>query len=880
MRRRHRVGLMVLVLLVPFLVIVMAAWVWLAVSESLEANGIEQLEWSGMDLTLTSLAFERFSLVHRAPRSQTKVAAETLSLTIGWQWTGPGVETLDISRLEVDGVQRSQGSDDETDQSTEGEPAHESALPDLDLAGDKPGWLPRRITIRQFDAELPCVAGRCRLHGSASALFGPLVLPATAQIRLRHEGQMLSLETEAGRGSDTGYTAQATLAINDSEHARLVTSWRTSTGHEVPGEGHWQGELTVSRLPQTDWMLTWLGQWLPMPPLNPPPAPEYASINLDWSLVAPLDEPMLAELSGSLSLNASLPQPWPLPGIGHVQGRIQLEALADQGRWSPQTAEANLKLTNLAGWITEIPLPLRPEALNIELNPGDPALFPPKASLLPLQLKLTGRGRSQMELTTGLGVETGRPWRAMFRNLSAKASMPDLKVGSWTLRNPEARFNGQGEADSEKLKLRFGQGSRLKVPHIDGPDAANALWVDGVEAMLDSLELQLVYGAAESDSGLSFKGPLTLDARRFRHPAFATQSWSFSGNMAGNGQSALLEGTLASDAGLPASLELNYGPDSELIMRSRVEVSGEAGSEALGRTLANWPEELVFSQGRLEAVLQLRLVEEGKPEADGQLGLHRLAGLYDRTAWSGLDGTLDLEFGDDRLTLGTEGLTLAQVNPGVALGPVTLSASYQAETDQWEAGQLRVQQATAALLGGRASAIPGKFDLASWPLAVDIELDRIDLGELLSVYPAEGLSGTGRLTGLLPLLVGPDGIRVQGGKVMATAPGGVLKLPAERLQAMARGNQAMGLVADALANFHYSVLNTTIDYKKDGKLTLGLHLKGQNPDVRDGHPLVFNINVEEDIPALLTSLQLSGRVNEAVTEKVRELIRKRESDAD
>lgn len=57
---------MVLVLVVPFLVIVMAAWVWLAVTETLKANGIEQLEWS----------------------SRVKVAADTMSLSIGWQWTG------------------------------------------------------------------------------------------------------------------------------------------------------------------------------------------------------------------------------------------------------------------------------------------------------------------------------------------------------------------------------------------------------------------------------------------------------------------------------------------------------------------------------------------------------------------------------------------------------------------------------------------------------------------------------------------------------------------------------------------------------------------------------------------------------------------------
>ena len=57
-------------------------------------------------------------------------------------------------------------------------------------------------------------------------------------------------------------------------------------------------------------------------------------------------------------------------------------------------------------------------------------------------------------------------------------------------------------------------------------------------------------------------------------------------------------------------------------------------------------------------------------------------------------------------------------------------------------------------------------------------------------------------------------------------------------------------------------------------MALGLRLEGENPDLRGRQPVVLNINLEEDIPALLTSLQLSGRVNEAVTERVRERLQK------
>jgi hypothetical protein len=40
--------------------------------------------------------------------------------------------------------------------------------------------------------------------------------------------------------------------------------------------------------------------------------------------------------------------------------------------------------------------------------------------------------------------------------------------------------------------------------------------------------------------------------------------------------------------------------------------------------------------------------------------------------------------------------------------------------------------------------------------------------------------------------------------------------------------------------------------------------------------VVLNITIEENIPALLTSLQLSGRVTDAVAERVEKLLEKRE----
>lgn len=227
------------------------------------------------------------------------------------------------------------------------------------------------------------------------------------------------------------------------------------------------------------------------------------------------------------------------------------------------------------------------------------------------------------------------------------------------------------------------------------------------------------------------------------------------------------------------------------------------------------------------------------------------------------------------LELRAPNLQLQQLNPGIPIGPISVGGRYSAPVAQIQSGALELEQATASFLGGDIGVEPTVWSLANTPVRVVLDVRKVELSQLMAVYPAEGLAGSGLLSGQVPVLIGPGGVRVDRGQLAAAEPGGTLILPVERIRAFAQGNAAMKLVAEALENFHYSVLNSTINYGQDGTLVLGLHMEGRNPDVQNGQPIELNINLEEDIPALLTSLQLSGRVSDAVTERVRELVRKK-----
>ena len=130
------------------------------------------------------------------------------------------------------------------------------------------------------------------------------------------------------------------------------------------------------------------------------------------------------------------------------------------------------------------------------------------------------------------------------------------------------------------------------------------------------------------------------------------------------------------------------------------------------------------------------------------------------------------------------------------------------------------------------------------------------------------------LDGRLPLHWNGQALRIDQGEVAARPPGGMLRFHSPKIIALAQANPAMKLVADALEDFRYELLSSAVSYDEAGKLMLNLRLNGRNPDLERGRPFNFNINLEEDIPALLTSLQLSGRVSETIQRRVQERLQR------
>ncbi|MBV2134835.1 YdbH domain-containing protein [Pseudomonas sp. MAP12] len=474
-----------------------------------------------------------------------------------------------------------------------------------------------------------------------------------------------------------------------------------------------------------------------------------------------------------------------------------------------------------------------------------------------------------LQLPASWQPQDGLPPQIQLDHARLQARLPRLQADDLELRQPSADLRLSGRWQAPELLLSFAPDSQISVQRLDS--AAAGLRLDDLRA--DLAGLQLTHAAA---GPLQLAGPLALHTARLQQAQLQAQRWDWQGRLAASTADIRLAGTLRNAAGLAVDLHMQHPASGALQVGYTLAELALASGNPLAKTLVDWPALLELASGRLQGHGTLQLAAgSSAPSADLVLQLLQVGGIYDRSELKGLDARLTAQLRGQRLELQLPELRLASLNPGVPLGPLQLRADYQAELAQPLAGRLQLWQADSGLFGGQLRTLPTRLDLARRPLALTVQVNGLELAELLKVYPAEGLSGSGTLDGQLPLRIERDGVHIDRGQLQARAPGGVLQLRSERIRAFGRDNPALQLATTALEDFRYDRLESQVDYAAQGTLRLALRLQGRNPALEGGRPVNFTINLEENVPALLTSLQLSGRVNDAIQRRVQQRLQPR-----
>ena len=845
-----------------------AGYGWLQWQRVQQEQGIVRLDWQGLELGGDGLRLQRLELEqHTAAGRHLRLQAEGLDLAWRLHFAAPPeLPALQVQRLQVDW----QGA-----AATAAEPA--SALADLEQLQPLLAWLPRRIHVEQFVANLPCARGQCPLQGALELGHGgATLLPVAFDLQLQRQQQHIRLHGELqGRREELVLQLDAELDGQPQLQLRSQLS-ANAAGHL------WQGRLELPTLPETDGLREWLGEWLSLPEQPLPELPRDLQARADWQLQlagSALGSDALAGASGPLRVDLQLPQPWLLAGVGQLQGELHLDLLGRDGHWQARQLQADLQLSQAQGdWLQSLPAELRPQAVHLQLQPLAAAVeessgAAPADTPLAMQLALSASGPLNLELGGELQVWLRPDWAVQLQRGRLQARAARLRQAPFDARSLQADLRLDARLDAHQLSAQLLAGSQLRLARLD---------LSGAELQLEQLRsdpagLQLQVALEDASSGSSrMHGPLTLQVGHLQQPQLSPQGWRWQGRLDATAQATRLDGKLGNDAGLALDLQLQRPASGAVNLQGKLSEIALATGNPLAKTLRDWPALLELSGGRLQGNGTLQLAAgSSTPSADLQLQLQQVGGIYDRSELSGLDARLTAQLRGQRLELQLPELRLASLDPGVPLGPLQLRADYQAELAQPLAGRLQLWQADSGLLGGQLHIAPARLDLAQRPLQLPVQVRGLELAKLLEVYPAEGLSGTGTLDGLLPLRIDRNGLSIDNGQLQARPPGGVLQFHSERIRAFGESNPALQLATLALEDFHYDQLHSQVSYDPQGKLLLALQLHGRNPALEGGRPVNFTINLEEDVPSLLTSLQLSGRVNEAIQRRVQQRLQPR-----
>ncbi len=172
---------------------------------------------------------------------------------------------------------------------------------------------------------------------------------------------------------------------------------------------------------------------------------------------------------------------------------------------------------------------------------------------------------------------------------------------------------------------------------------------------------------------------------------------------------------------------------------------------------------------------------------------------------------------------------------------------------------------SAGLLDGSIAIDRVDYDLRKKHAATTVQLDGIALQKLLDLQGTKKITATGSVRGRLPVVLDGETFSIPNGGMNAEKTGLIVyaTTPEEREAA----NAGMRLTYEALGNFLYSELLSSITMAPDGQSHITLQLKGYNPEFQNGRPVNLNLQIEQNLTDLFRSLSISSGIEKAITEK-------------
>ncbi|MGD8925580.1 MAG: YdbH domain-containing protein [Thioalkalispiraceae bacterium] len=289
-------------------------------------------------------------------------------------------------------------------------------------------------------------------------------------------------------------------------------------------------------------------------------------------------------------------------------------------------------------------------------------------------------------------------------------------------------------------------------------------------------------------------------------------------------------------------------------------------SQVLSQLVKDWPYPFDVNDGTISALGHFRW--QNDISLQSVIKIKNLAGNYKKITFTGLNTELPLIFERQLRTSREARLAIELVDIGFPVVNTNLKFSLS-PSNTAALPLIQIKEFKAGMLGGTiSSSNEFELDFSRDVNEFVVKLDHIALNEIIQLEQQDGIQGSGVLDGQIPIQITDKELLVNQGQLSARPPGGVIRYtPTPRIAALAESNTSIGLMVKALSNFQYNVLDVNSDYKPGGDLDLKVRLEGHNPDWQSGRPVNLNLNLHENIPVLLRSLQVGDEISEQVRKR-------------
>lgn len=196
---------------------------------------------------------------------------------------------------------------------------------------------------------------------------------------------------------------------------------------------------------------------------------------------------------------------------------------------------------------------------------------------------------------------------------------------------------------------------------------------------------------------------------------------------------------------------------------------------------------------------------------------------------------------------------------------------------------LHIAEAEFPWFGGVIGAYNSTMALSGASSQTKLQIDNVDLAALLGFFKVDGLSGEGTIEGVLPITFEGERARIDNG-ILSAKGAGVIRYTGDVGAAAGKANETTEMTFEALREFHYESLSTTIDGPLDGTLRFKVFFEGRSDvSMKTSRgkqtvesPFIFRVNIDAPLLRLIDQAAVSLDVRRQIESATRTPAEKQE----